>query len=218
MRADVGGGGRSRITESVMPRAKLVRGDGEAERVRVDALDGRLEALASQLDDMKPAVDAWRRVEVSAQKRLRDAVEQLVARSAEAAALAAQLNRLTYEQQIPRFRSAVEAAVPRGSVVLVVSKGDPRLLELRGRRGWHFLQNAEGVYAGHHPASSASAIEELEKMRMKGAAYLAFPKTAFWWLEHYAAFTDYLNDRFRLVARDERTTVIYGLNQPCQQR
>ena len=186
----------------------------ETERLSVDGLDQRLEALTGQVNEMTPAIEAWRRGELAARTHLRDAREHLLVRTAEAAAIMARLNTLAYEQLIPRFRAGIVAVVPRGAVVLVVSRGDARLLELQGRSGWHFLQATNGVYAGHHPADSTSAIKELEELRAQGARFLAFPKTAFWWLDHYAAFARYLDERFRVVARDEWTSVIYALNKP----
>jgi hypothetical protein len=86
-----------------------------------------------------------------------------------------------------------------------------QLVDFRGRIGWHFLQTRDGVYAGHHPADSAAAIKALTLLRAKGADYLLFPATSLWWLDHYAAFAEYVNKRFRVVVRDERTCVIYAL-------
>src|SRR3712207_2672412 len=51
-----------------------------------------------------------------------------------------------YQQLVRRIREVVRTALPAGATVIVVSKGDDRLLELDGRRGWHFPQNERGVY------------------------------------------------------------------------
>jgi len=128
------------------------------------------------------------------------------------------LRRFQYEQLIGRVRNTVEATVPKGAVVLVVTKGDDRLLDFRGRVGWHFLRNGKGQYAGHHPADGAAAIEALARMRADGASYLVFPQVALWWLEHYAPFTEYLDRHCRLVLRDERTAVIYALDKAESRR
>ena len=122
------------------------------------------------------------------------------------------LKRFQYEQLIRRVRNAVEATVPEGAVVLVVSKGDDRLIDFHGRTGWHFLRNGKGLYAGYHPADSAAAIEALERMRASGAGYLVFPQVALWWLDHYAAFARHLDRRCRLLLRDDRMGVIYSLD------
>src|SRR5262249_18274935 len=45
-----------------------------------------------------------------------------------------------YEGLRDRIRAVVDATVPPGAKVLVVSRGDDELLELDGRDGWHFPQ------------------------------------------------------------------------------
>ncbi|HZD05715.1 MAG TPA: glycosyltransferase, partial [Longimicrobiales bacterium] len=45
----------------------------------------------------------------------------------------------------------VDAYVPEGASVLVVSKGDPALLDLPDRTAPHFPQSENGGYAGFHP-------------------------------------------------------------------
>ncbi len=94
--------------------------------------------------------------------------------------------------------------------MLVVSKGDNELLQLDGHHAWHFPQTTGGVYAGCHPKDSADAIQHLAELRTKGAEYLLFPKTAFWWLDHYAELKNQLESRYTLICRDE-ACVIYGL-------
>src|SRR5262249_41170498 len=57
-----------------------------------------------------------------------------------------------YHQLIGRIRKLVVEVLPPGAIVLVVSKGDPDLLQLDGRVAWHFPQTAAGFHAGHKPA------------------------------------------------------------------
>ena len=136
----------------------------------------------------------------------------------ELAAISRDLKRLQYEQLILRVRTLVEATLPKGALALVVSKGDEQLLAFGRRKAWHFLRNEQGVYAGHHPADSASAIAALKRCRAAGAAYLVIPQVAFWWLDHYVAFREYLDRHGRLVVRDERTAVIYALQKAKRRR
>ena len=73
-------------------------------------------------------------------------------------------------------------------------QGDPALLKLgRRRRGLHFPQTNDGVYAGYHPRDAAAAVRHLEELRRKGAEYLVLPATAFWWLEHYVGLNRHLD-------------------------
>jgi hypothetical protein len=119
-----------------------------------------------------------------------------------------------YRRLVQRIREAVRSTVPPEATVAVVSKGDEELLELGdGRRGWHFPQDQEGVYAGYHPADSAQAIDHLEELRAKGVEFLLFPGTAFWWFEHYREFSWHLEGRYRRVLSDE-DCVIYELAEP----
>ncbi len=115
-----------------------------------------------------------------------------------------------YDDLVPRFRDVVRRAVPRDSIVAVVSKGDPQLLNLDGRRGWHFPQRPDGVYAGYYPPDSATAISHLEALRARGAAFLAFPAPAGWWLDKYPGFRQHLEGRYQLLVRDD-TCLFYAL-------
>jgi hypothetical protein len=101
--------------------------------------------------------------------------------------------------------------VADGSIVLVISRGDDLLLELAGVEGWHFMRSAGGRYAGHHPRDDVEAIEHLEDLRGRGATHLVLPAPALWWLDHYRAFGRHLDDRYRRVASDRQTAIIYDL-------
>jgi hypothetical protein len=104
-----------------------------------------------------------------------------------------------YDRQIDAVREVVHRVVPSNATVLVVSRGDDQLLELGPRRALHFPQSEEGAYAGHHPADSDEAIALLEHMRGRGAEFLVLPSVAFWWLDYYDAFKQYVEHRYRLV-------------------
>lgn len=120
---------------------------------------------------------------------------------------------MQYHRLLHRVRGSVRAVLPPQAVVLVVSRGDDALLELDGRTGWHFPMNAEGTYAGHHPADSAEAINHLEELRARGAEFLLIPGTASWWLDHYVEFTRHLERCYRVVARCDDSCVIFGLQE-----
>jgi hypothetical protein len=118
---------------------------------------------------------------------------------------------ILYQRLIRQIRDVVRRALPPETIVVVVSKGDEELLKLGdGRQGWHFPQNEEGVYAGYYPTDSAEAIAQLEGLRDKGAQFVLFPGTAFWWLEKYEGFGRHLEERYRRVWEDE-TCIIYEL-------
>jgi GT2 family glycosyltransferase len=118
-------------------------------------------------------------------------------------------SRLGYGHLVERVRAAVEENVPAAARVLVVSRGDHELVRFDGHEAAHFPQAGDGGYAGHHPANSADALDQLEGLRARGAEYLVFPPTASWWREHYEAFVAHLDERYERLDADDCT--IYDL-------
>ena len=116
-----------------------------------------------------------------------------------------------YRQMVRRFQRLVTRAAPSAATVVVLSKGDQELISLDGRRGWHFPQRSDGVYAGHYPADSSTAITHLERLRELGAEFLAIPATSLWWLEKYPEFRDHVERRYRLVVELPEIGFIYVL-------
>jgi hypothetical protein len=189
-----------------------VEGAHHGQQERIDAVDRSLERVSGEMAQLTRIIDgSLEGFRDPHDSRLQKARAELKARQIDVDVITRQLKRLQYEQSIGRIRALVDASLPATAVVLVVSKGDARLLELHGRTGWHFLRNDEGVYVGHHPADSAAAIDALERLQAKGAEYLLFPWTTLWWLDHYVGLRDYLNQRYRVVLRDDRTCLIYSL-------
>jgi hypothetical protein len=119
-----------------------------------------------------------------------------------------------YEELCRAVGTAVAEATPPQSVVAVVSKGDPRLTEIEGRSGLHFPSDAEGRYAGFHPRTSEEAIAQVDAARAAGAEYLCIPQTAFWWLEHYQGFANWLGAHCRSVGDNPDACLIYELLGP----
>ena len=114
---------------------------------------------------------------------------------------------------VDQVTSMVTAVVPPSKTVLVVSKGDENLLRLGSRTGWHFPRNDDGRYAGHYPADSADAIQQLEALRERGAGYVVFPATSLWWLDHYPELGRHLRDRYTCLVRDDDACAIYDLTE-----
>jgi hypothetical protein len=118
-----------------------------------------------------------------------------------------------YEADVQRLREAVGDSVPSGATVLVVSRGDDALLRLSHQRGLHFPQGVDGGWSGHHPADSAAAVAQLEALRAAGAEYLAVPRCAGWWLDHYTGLREHLDSHHRAIACDEPGVAIYELTE-----
>ncbi len=60
-------------------------------------------------------------------------------------------------------------------------------------------------FTGYYPTDSDDAVERFEGLRAKGADFLLFPRTAFWWLDHYPEFKAYLKNRYRVTADAKAT-------------
>jgi glycosyltransferase involved in cell wall biosynthesis len=118
---------------------------------------------------------------------------------------------IAYRGLVDRVRRVVEARTPRGARVLVASKGDDRMVRFDHAEGWHFPQSEGGVYAGYYPADSADAIAQLESLRARGAEYVVFPQTAFWWFDHYEGLRDHLQARYAEIADGETACRLYAL-------
>jgi hypothetical protein len=117
-----------------------------------------------------------------------------------------------YEQLVDRVRALVPEAVPAGGSVLLVSRGDGRLLNVPGRRVGHFPQTPSGLYAGHHPADGADALRQLLRLRAAGAGYLVFPETSRWWLDYYDDLREWLVGHARVLADRTGTGIVFALD------
>jgi hypothetical protein len=100
-----------------------------------------------------------------------------------------------YAESVRAIRSAVQQVVPKGSTIVVVSRGDDELLELPGCTAWHFPRAPDGEYAGFYPVSGGQAVALLQDLQRCGAGYLVLPETSAWWLDRYEEFGQYLGQR-----------------------
>jgi hypothetical protein len=125
-----------------------------------------------------------------------------------------ELEQLSEQTSIHPIRKVVRDTLPSSAIVLIASNkddGDMPLILDDHRRGWHFPRTNHGRHADSF-ADGEEAIGHLEELRAKGADYLLFPNTAFWWLEHYKDFRQYLEDRYPVIVRQEGTCRIFALN------
>jgi len=94
-----------------------------------------------------------------------------------------------YDEVIAAVRAAVTAVVPEGGRVVVVSKGDARLLDVAGRAMCHFPAGPDGEPAGFVPATTAELLDALVG---SGAGWLVVPAPSAWWLEFYDGLAAWL--------------------------
>jgi hypothetical protein len=121
--------------------------------------------------------------------------------------LTAPTSRWSNRDLVGELREVLITRVPPDATVAVVSRGDPELVRIDGRVGWHFPRTEDGTYAGYYPADSATAIAHLEGLRAKGAEYLLVPATSEWWLEYYIDFRAHLDRHHQLVVASDVGTL-----------
>jgi hypothetical protein len=92
--------------------------------------------------------------------------------------------------------------LPAGGNVILVDQAQFDMRAAAGRPLVPFLER-DGQYNGI-PEDDDVAIGELERLRRAGARFIVFGWPAFWWLEHYRKFSDYLQSRFDVVLRNDR--------------
>src|SRR5919109_2394588 len=107
-----------------------------------------------------------------------------------------------YDWFVKSFQRRVAEVVPAHARILVVSRGDPALLAIADRETGHFPQDEHAEYHGFYPADDTAAIAHLEILRDSGYDTLVFPEYAAWWLDHYQALRQHLQNTYTETARD----------------
>ena len=96
----------------------------------------------------------------------------------------------------------IAALIPPGDSFILVDHDIVRVELAVGRRAIPFLER-DGKNWGP-PVDDMTAIREFERLRQAGARFIVFAWPAFWWLEYYAGFDEYLRSRFPCVVTTER--------------
>jgi SAM-dependent methyltransferase len=103
----------------------------------------------------------------------------------------------------------IAAVIPAKDAFILVDDENFGSLLSAGRRIIPFLER-EGRCM-EPPPNDETAIQEVERVRRSGASFLVFAWPAFWWLDYYKVFRDYLISNFRCVLRNDRV-VAFNLN------
>lgn len=178
-----------------------------AERVAVQ--DARLAAIEAALETV---VESAAETLVSLDE-LRAEVEpaRLVATNAADPSEADRQGR--YLRAVAGLRRAARASIPPEARVLVVSRGDDRLLRIPARAVAHFPQAPEGCFSGEYPADDAAAVAHLVGLVTRGGwDTLVIPETCSWWLEHYPAFRTHLHRDWHPLHHDPETGSIFAFD------
>jgi glycosyltransferase involved in cell wall biosynthesis len=98
--------------------------------------------------------------------------------------------------------------IPAGSTVILVDQEELHRHPLVDRRCVPFIER-DGEYWGP-PPDDETAIREMDRMQNQGAQFIVFAWMAFWWLEHYSDFHQYLRRQFS-VSIDNQRLVVFDL-------
>jgi O-antigen biosynthesis protein len=207
----------SRLTEWLAARevasdwTRDVNEMGGRLEVRIAELTGQIGGLAAGFAQMG-SLEVGRE---AAMLQIRDLVS---GRQDEIQAMVSHLSgTVDYLGMIRRVRADMRRLVPPASRVIVISKGDPDLLDVEGQDVRHFPQDDRGDYAGHYPAESGEAIAHLEALRDRGARFLVIPSSASWWLEHYGDLARHLDASYQRIWKSADCQ-IYELAGPDRSR
>ena len=110
-----------------------------------------------------------------------------------------------YQQHLWMYRVlraalTVSDRVPRGETLALVDEAQFGDNFVTGRRVVRLFES-EGLYGGP-PEDAQLARAELEHVVRSGAGRLAIGWPSFWWLDHYAAFSEYLRKSFHCAWKD----------------
>jgi hypothetical protein len=114
-----------------------------------------------------------------------------------------------YEALKARVGVTVQASVPAGARVAVLSRGDDEIVAAAGSRAVHFPSTDGGSYAGFYPSDGAEAVRWVEKLRRGGCTHLVVPATATWWMQYYPDFRAYLTAAAEQETTDPETCLIF---------
>jgi len=105
-----------------------------------------------------------------------------------------------YESSAAQLRDAgleLKKVTPPDALIVAADMGDPTIFYYADRKGWHFLEK-DAIYNGN-PDDSEQAIENLERLRRRGATHFVLSRNTFWWLQSYPEFAAHLTNNATLI-------------------
>jgi Glycosyl transferase family 2 len=163
---------------------------------------GPLAVLSERIDAIAYLMHSPRTAHAPYREWLADRLLYLnLCRSQETQRIAPTIN-YTWNQRLDFVRHDIETLIPVGESFILVDGNHWGAEVSVGRRAIPFIER-DGVYWGS-PSDDAAAIQEVERHRRMGARFVVFGWPAFWWLDYYCGFRDYLESKFLCVLKNSR--------------
>ncbi|MGH9897195.1 MAG: class I SAM-dependent methyltransferase, partial [bacterium] len=112
----------------------------------------------------------------------------------------------SWSRRVAQALQDITGVVPAGETFILVDQEEWGTSEHVAGRGRIPFPERNGVYWGS-PADDTAAIREVERLRQKGAAFMAVGWPAFWWLDHYAVWHRHLRSRQQCVLENDRVVI-----------
>ena len=97
-------------------------------------------------------------------------------------------------------KEEIASVIPEGASYIIIDESRFGGSDcVPGRKDFQFPE-IDGEYGGA-PDDSEVAIKEFERLYEKGASFIVFAWMAFWWLDYYLEFNQYLRSNFSCIFR-----------------
>jgi hypothetical protein len=116
-----------------------------------------------------------------------------------------QLDHIRWKEQRKMANAELSYVVPAKSQLIVVDEGELGEDFPTGRHAIPFMER-DGQYWGR-PSDDNVALEEIERLRQKGATYIAFAWPAHWWLQYYTTLSEHLRSKYHCILQNQRLVV-----------
>jgi glycosyltransferase involved in cell wall biosynthesis len=113
--------------------------------------------------------------------------------------------RRNYDFNLAGSLEDIDAVVGRSTPFVLIDGQQLGLDTTSGRQVIPFLER-DGVYWGA-PEDDREAIACLERLRSEGARFLVLAWPAFWWMDHYAGFMEYVRGSYSSRLENHRLLI-----------
>jgi hypothetical protein len=114
----------------------------------------------------------------------------------------------SWYHKIDNIMHQIASTVPQSAKFILVDDNQLGLQNIVMKRLRLHLMERNRQYWGS-PETDEIAIQEIERHKDSGAAYLFFAWTSFWWLNHYHDMHNYLHSNYQMVMNND---LLIGFN------